>query len=449
MRRRLARSTASLRTDDCGLSLIEVIVSVTLFALVAAATGAMVLTGIGVSRDARNRTAAALAASQGLESARQLATTTFTQLTIPSAPAQVVVNNLPFTVTQTATFIPKNAPSGSCSATGQGGSSGVQPVLLVTETVTWPRMDSTKPVTVSTTLTPPVGAYPDGTGGLDVKVIDRDGAPVAGVPITIAGPTTTSASTSAAGCVYAAFLTPATYTVSASLPGYVDNQEQATSTQPAGVLNGQTTALTVYYDRAATVDAVLATSVTVPPATGLPITIGNSGLAGTGSVSYPSGTVRLTPLYPYSSYGIWAGRCPEAYPAAVAASNTLLWSPSSVTAVTPVSNQVVTRTVPLYPLTVTVRRNGNNGQGSGGGTTNVNGATLAVTETAGAAKTPCGAPFSTYGLSASQRVGTIDGVSMTGLPLGTFTLVVTYQNQTSGPLTVIIGPGGTSLTVTL
>lgn len=441
VRRRTGNGWRMPAVPDDGLSLIEVLVSITLFAVVAAGTGTMLVTGIGVSRDARNRTAASLLASEGLESARNLATTTFTQLTTAAAPAVKTVNNVAFTVTQTATFIPKDAPSGSCSATGQGGSAGVDPVLLVTETVTWPRMDRTSPVTVSTTLTPPVGAYPDSTGGVDVKVIDRNGSPVANVPITVAGASPTSMTTNSSGCAYAPFLTPGTYTVTAQQSGYVDNQEQAVSSQLAGVLNGQSASLTFYYDRAATVDAVLST--TVPPATNLPVSLGNSGLAGTGSVSFPGGVTRLTPLYPYSSYGVWAGRCPEAYPAAVDPGNNPLYVGASMASVTPVIGQAVTTTVPLNTLTVLVV---GSGKGKGKGVGPLNGATLTVTETAGVAKTSCGAPFNTYGLTQSQNVGGIDGTSVTGLPLGTFSLTVTYSGVSTTQL-VTIRPGGTTVTV--
>ncbi len=436
------RSLSSLRGTDDGLSLIEVIVAITLFALVSGGTAAMLLTGIGVSRDTRNRTAASQAASEVLELARKTATTSFAQLTNPSVPVVKTINSVPFTITQSAMFIPKNAVATSCSATSQGGNSSVQPVLLVTETVTWPRMDRTAPVTVSTTLTPPIGAYPSGTGGVDVKVIDSKGKPVAGVPITLTGATPTSMSTNAAGCAYAAFLTPGNYTVSANAPGYVDNQEQAVSSQTAGVVNGQPVSLTFYYDLSARIAAVL--DPTVAPATGLPITLGNSGLAGTGSYSFAPGVTTLTPVYPYSSYGIWAGRCPEAYPAAVDAGSNPLYSPATVTAVTPVIGASVAVTVPLYRLTVTVLTSGK----GKGGSVPTNGAVLTATETAGTAKTLCGAPYSAYGMTSSQTVAGADGISATGLPLGTFTITVTAGGRSATQL-VTVRPAGASITVTL
>lgn len=424
---------------DEGLSLIEVIVAVTLFALVAAATGAMLLTGIGVSRDSRNRTAASLVASEQLEITRNKATSNFTQ--IAGATVLKTVNSTPFTITQTAAFIPKNAPSGSCSNTGQGGNTGVQPVLLVTETVTWPRMDRTTPVTVATTLTPPIGAYPAGTGGVDIRVLDRNNLPVSGVLLTISGATPSTMTTNTAGCGYAAYLTPGLYNVVVSRAGYVDNQESTTSTQQVGVSNGQTASLTFYYDLAATINVSFGGS--TPAATGLPITVGNSGLAPTPSFSFGVGVSRLTPLYPYSTYGIWAGRCPESYPAAVDGGNNLLWSPSSVTSVSPLQGQSVSAAVPLYPLTVTVQQ-----PVGGGGMAGVNAASVAASETAGAAKNPCTGPFNTYGLTPSQRVGSVDGLSVTGLPLGTFTIKAVAGSR-SGTATVVVRPSGSSVIVTV
>ena len=443
MPRRPSPAPSVLQGADDGLSLIEVIVAITLFALVSGATATMLLTGIGVSRDARNRTAAAQAATESLELARKTATTSFTQLTNPSVPVVRTINSVPFTITQTAVFIPKGAVATSCSATSQGGNASVQPVLLVTETVTWPRMDRTAPVTVATTLTPPIGAYPSGTGGVDVKVVDSKGMPVAGVSITLTGATPTSMTTNAAGCAYAAFLTPGNYTVSANVPGYVDNQEQMIPSQIAGVVNGQPVSLTFYYDLSATIAAVL--DITVAPATGLPVTLGNSGLAGTGSYAFAPGVTTLTPVYPYSSYGIWAGRCPEAYPAAVDAGSNPLYSPATVKAVTPVTGASVAVTVPLYRLRVSVVTTGKNGKGGG---IPINGAGLTALETGGTAKTLCGAPYNTYGLTTSKNVSGIDGVSETGLPLGTFQITVTSGVKSATQL-VTVRPAGASITVAL
>ncbi len=431
---------------DAGVTLVESIVAIFLFAMVATASASLMAAGIGVSRDARNRTAAAVVASEAMEQARAASLAAFTTLASSGTTTATYnrSNGLVLTVTQTAVFVPKNAPSGACTATNQGGAAGVQPVLLVTESVTWPGMRTTRPVTASTTVTPPVGAYSDATGGIDVKVVGQAGVRLAGITVTARSNTSGSVlslTTDSNGCAYAAFLAPGTYTVATGTAGYVDTQERTPSTVTVGVVTGQVAQATFYVDRAVELDAVFATpsygGVPVDAATGLPVTVGNSGLAGTGSFSFGAGTTQLTPLYPYSSYGVWAGHCPEAYPAAVDGSNHALYAGATTTTATPLTGSPTAVTVPLYRLVVQTRtQQGNNP---------LDGATVTVTEQAGAASTLC-TSLQTYGLPTSTSVGGTSGLSIAGVPLGTYTVTVSYGGSTSTK-NVTVGTGGQTVTV--
>ena len=432
---------------DAGVSLIETVVALAVFALVAAAAASMLMSGIGLSRDARNRTAAALVAGEAMEQARASSLASFTTLASSGTTTATFSrpNGITFSVQQTAVFVPKDAPSGACASTGQGGSAGVQPVLLVTETVTWPGMRTTRPVTTSTTLTPPIGTYADTTGGIDVKALGAANGRLPGISVTVTSTSGVSLSmtTDSAGCAYAAFLAPGAYIVRTATPGYVDSQEQPSSTLTVGVVSGQVAQAVFHVDRAVELDAVLTPAAyrgsTIPAVTGLPITVGNSGLAGTGSYSFSPGTTQLTPLYPYSSYGVWAGHCPEAYPAAVDAGNNRLYGSASTTTATPVTGQPTAVAVPLYPLEVTVT--------DSSGSTRYNGATVQITEQAGAASSSCSSLL-TYGMPSSTRVGSTDGLSVAGAPLGRFTVTVSYGGNTQ-TRSVTVTPSGGAVQVTV
>lgn len=433
--RTVARLRRSRVAEDAGLTLIEVMAAMVVFALVAAAATSLLLNSIGLSRNVRNRSVAASIAAQQLETLRNTSITAFSTIAVPAvATTTTTVGNQTYTVTQRTSWLSKTLATGSCGATGQGGGSTVQPVLLAQESVTWPSMGSTKPVTNATELTPPVGLYASNTGSIDVAVLDHANQPVSDVPVTFtSGASTTTVLSSSDGCALAAYLTPGTYTVSMTRSGYVDGQELTTSTQSVGVVGGTTATPTFYFDKAATLNATFAAPGGLTPATGLPITVYSTGLSGTGTFAFPSGVTSLTPLYPYPSYGIWAGRCPEADPSAVNASNNPLYSGGSRTTTPTTAGGATAVTVPLYPLNVTVKR----------GVVAINNAVLTLTELPGSSKYTCSGPYSTYGLVNTNS----SGLSATGVPLGTFTLKAVSGTSTS--TTVNVSLTGQTLTVSL
>lgn len=425
-----------------GFSLIEVIAAMVVFALVALAGSTMILNSIAISRDTRNRTQAASIAAQQLEIVRNASTQScwvapaaagcaLTLSNIGSTIATQTVGVQSYTVTRSLSWLAKAAPAGACDAPTQGGNSAVQPVLLVNESVTWPAKIGSKPVTASTEIAPPVGLFSGNTGGISVRILDHANAPVTNIPVTVSsGGVSFNLVSNSDGCTFAAYLAPGTYNVSLTQSGYVDNQNQAMSTQPIGVTSGAVATATFYYDRAATINVSYAAG-NLTPATGLPTTVYNSGISGLGTALFPAGVNELKPLYPYPGYGVWAGQCPEANPSAVDASNTPLYPGASQTTTATTAGGVTTAAVPLYPLSVTVLN-------QQGGT--VGGAAVSLMETAGGAKYACSA-FKTYGLPQS-----VAGLSQAAVPLGHFVLTATEGSNT-GTAQVFVTPNGLSATV--
>jgi hypothetical protein len=439
--------------------------AIVVFALVGLAGASMLLTGIKVSGDTRDRSQAATVASSSIENIRDNASFACAWQTPLPAGCAAAASVLPpavttstktvgaesYTIKQTTEFEAKATPQSACNASTQGGSAGVQPVLLVTESVSWPNKGGTKPVTTQTILTPPVGAFSNNTGAIDVGVVNSLSQPDAGIPVTVTGPSgSNSYSTDSNGCALAAFLSPGSYTVTIASSGYVDNQENSTSKQTLGVTTGNVTTATFFYDQAANLGATFVAAPGWPATTpfqypsNLPITIANSGLAGTGTYLLPNGTTG-SPVYPYSSgYSIWAGRCPEANPGAITTGNTPLYPvpPSgnapAPTTVSTVAAQNATASVPLYPLTINVTDAASKP------------VTFNITEVAGAAKIPCTATFNTYSLPGSAAASPTSTTYVAGVPLGVFTLVAT-DGSTSKTVTpnVSVGLNGATATVAL
>lgn len=452
---------------DAGVTLVECMVAIVLFGLVGLAAASMLVTGIKVSARTRDQSQAASLASNSIETFRDNASLACAwQSPLPTgcgATSSVVppavttsaqtVGSQPYTITQTTEYEAKATPQTACNASTQGGSAGVQPVLLVTESVTWPTMGNALPVTSQTLLAPPVGAFSNNTGAIDVGVVNSLNHPDTGISVTVIGASgTTTYTTDSNGCALASFLAPGSYTVSIASSGYIDNQESSTSTQTLGVTTGNVTTASFFYDQAATLGAtfVRASSwpggVTFQTAMNLPITVANSGLAGTGTYLLPNGTAGSS-VYPYSSgYSIWAGRCPEANPDAVTSSTSPLYTvgvtnnaPAPTTVATR-AGQTATASVPLYPLSISFKDSA------------ALPVTFTITEAAGAAKTPCTATFSTYTLPVSVAgSATVSKTYVAGVPLGVFTVKASDSaghNQTVSP-NVNVGLTGASATVAL
>jgi type II secretory pathway pseudopilin PulG len=309
-----------------GYSIVELLVAVTVFALVFAAVSIGIGRALEVNRGNRNRSAAAYLAARQLEEARAKAFTTVAlgrTTCVYSAPTSTCNVPSPYTVVQDVAWASPGSTSTSCDVpTGTGTSLAYK---RVTVTVTWPDMGGVAPVKSQTLLTPPSGTFDPDDGHILVQAFDRDALPLAGQTVSLTGPETVSQTTTSDGCAFFGYLSPGTYTATMSSTGYVDRQGSQPATQNVAVTASQISRLQFDYDRAATlsVGLVVPTGAVIPTGTyGIAMTVANSNLTvGTKSFQQAatgSGTTRtITPLFPYASgYQVWAGDCADADPAA-------------------------------------------------------------------------------------------------------------------------------------
>jgi hypothetical protein len=308
-----------------GYSVVELMVAVTVFALVFAAVSLGIGRALEVSRSNRNRSTGAYLAAKQLEEVRSRAfdAVTLGSLTCSSGSAAPCPPDIPapYTVRQDVTWTSPGSTTTSCNVPSGGGAALAY--KRVTVTVTWPDMGGVAPVASQTLLTPPSGTFDPNDGHILVQAFDRNAAPLAGQTVSISGPESDSQPTTSDGCVFFAYLDPGTYTVSLNTSGYVGRQGDQPATQTAAVTATQISTLRFDYDRAATLQ------ITVPAPSGTPaavipspiaLTVANSNLT-VGKKSFPesstgAGTPRtITPLFPYASgYQVWAGDCADADP---------------------------------------------------------------------------------------------------------------------------------------
>jgi prepilin-type N-terminal cleavage/methylation domain-containing protein len=120
---------ARCRPDDAGFTLIEVVVSFVIFAIVAASATAAIVNGIGSSRVTKDRVAAANVAQQEIQ---RLEATAPSDIPLGTSSTPAPVGNETFTVARTITNSPASTP---CSQTV---SAGTAHTVNVHVEVSWP-----------------------------------------------------------------------------------------------------------------------------------------------------------------------------------------------------------------------------------------------------------------------------------------------------------------------
>ena len=298
--------------DERGMTIIELVIAVFVFALVASGVTVAMGTGLNLTRNNKNRSIAANLASAEIDTVRGIAYSNFQSLAPGLVTGSRNVDGIDYRIDRESEWVSQGATTGACDTPG-----GTIPAYLrVTVEVSWPNMAGAKPVRSQTILTPPVGAYDPNSGHISVKVLDAAGMPAAGHVVTVSGPGGTKTQTTADGCAFFAYLDPGTYTVGLGSTGYVDRQGDSTPEQTAGVTVGQTASVQFDYDAAATLQLTLGQDPSNYPAgaDNFPITIANPGLLPLPErVVAGSGITRtISNLFPYpSGYQVWIGTCAD------------------------------------------------------------------------------------------------------------------------------------------
>lgn len=306
-RARAARSTE-------GSMLIEVIVSAALLVVV--------VVGIFAAIDGSQRGSARIkergvAASLAQQDQDRLRGRSVAELNTLNETRAVLDGGVTYTVTSTAQLLGDSTGTGPCAST-----SGDADYLQISSTVTWPNMGAVSPVTNLSLVAPPPG-----NGSIRVSVTGATGAGVAGVSVTLTGPspqtTTSTGTTDAAGCFFRTALPLGDYTVSLSKTSpsqYVDRQGNPSPSQDVSAISGAVTNVAFDYDRAGSITANLTTKVgaatLVAYWNGIGLT--NSAMPATKYVVAPGNPpayvsqISASGLFPVAKpdgYGVFAGSC--------------------------------------------------------------------------------------------------------------------------------------------
>jgi prepilin-type N-terminal cleavage/methylation domain-containing protein len=340
---------ASRARDDGGFTLVELLIALTVFAIVLTGVAAGMNSSLRLTRANRERSTAAFVATSALEQVRGL---DVTAVPIGTSTSTSTVNGLTFTITRTTAWAsPSRSDENLCTVPSATAAGNVFAYKRVRVTITWPNMGGLNPVTSETLLTPSPGALDTTKGHIAVNADDRAGAALVGHTVTISGPASESGVTNSDGCVFFDYLTPGNYTVSIATSGYTDRQGVSPATQVIGVSADVISAAQFDIDRFAAITANPTTGNTTPDA--MMVTVANSNLTvGTRQLAWTNTARTVSPLYPYTSgYQVWAGGCSDADPQYTG------YTGSRGAAITTNPGATSAATVTLVPQTIRVRRN--------------------------------------------------------------------------------------------
>ncbi len=201
--------------SDAGDTLIEVLVSAILIALIVVAMfNGFDVTGRATASE-RSRAQADVLAQQAEDQLRGLPISTLTELASKPRVEEVTQNGTKYTITSTAQYVEDKTATTSCNAANPESADYIR----TTSTVTWPSLGTRKPVIESGIISPPPGS------ALIAQVTNAAGEGASGMTVTATGPapaaTVHELTTATNGCAILALL-PGEYNINVSRVGYVD-----------------------------------------------------------------------------------------------------------------------------------------------------------------------------------------------------------------------------------
>lgn len=297
-------------TRDAGLSIVEVVVALLVFAVIT--TGSLVAVGtvLAMSSDSRSREVAANLAAEAVDTARAVRDID----DIASGATTATINGTTFTVSQVVSWVTTKGVDSTCTP-ASAADNGALLYKRVNVSVSWSGMRaSTTPVRSDTVVAPGSKINDPDRGSVLITVRGADGGGVPGVTVTIApdpkadvpGRALTAESlpglTNADGCAVAVRVVPGTYTVTLSRADgvpYRDPQQNATPVKTGiSVARGDTSGHSFTYGPADDYTMNYASNYT--GSTLLPGDL-RTTITGSNGVTVPVGTDAHRYLYPLSS----------------------------------------------------------------------------------------------------------------------------------------------------
>lgn len=249
--RRLRTVFPSQSEPESGMTLIEVIVAMMIFAIIALGVAFTMTNVMSLTRDNRERTAAVNLAASEIDLIRSFDDV----FAVTDNTSTKTVGGTTYTVTRETSWVSSTGTDISCS----NGDKALQ-YKRINVGVSWDGQHTgADPVQADTILTPGSRINQPTTGTILVSVTKASGSGYAGVTVTAkaesGGASTITEpipKTDTDGCSYVLNVDPGTYTISIALSGGISStQSTATPKAVSTVVKGTSSAVAFTYDKAA------------------------------------------------------------------------------------------------------------------------------------------------------------------------------------------------------
>jgi Tfp pilus assembly protein PilV len=337
--REAMRFPAQLEQED-GFALLEVIVSAALLAVMVVAVFTTFDVTNRVSAQDKSRAVAASLAQDEQERLRAMPPRLLSSMmadrgTLAAPKSPYKVDNVSYKIASRVEWLRDSTQVSACTSNGAAAD-----YMRIVSTASAPATMGIKPVTVTSVVTPPGGAFGAGEGSLAVTILGADGTPKPNVAVALSGAAGGgSRTTDSAGCAFFGYQPVGSYTTTASAVGYVDVDGNPTASTATPIAPEAMSSASLRYDVARTVTArfvtqKLAGDGTLPTTTAASnittssarwLTFANGGMSApkkVGSATTAASSLPSTPLFPFSDgYAVYAGDCTGARPATTLAAS--------------------------------------------------------------------------------------------------------------------------------
>ncbi len=286
------------RADE-GMSLVEVVVAMMVFALIAAGVAYSTIVVARITDDTGSRQVATNLATSEIDYARGLQD----PFLVTNATKTVAVGGLNYTIVRAVSWVEANGTDVGC-----GTGSGVMQSKRLNVTVTWDGMlSTTDPVRSDTLISPDERINDPSLGTIRISVLNVAGTGSAGVGVTIS-PTSGGAVlqdqpavTDSDGCSFALKVAPGTYSVTINRSGSIDTNQVTSPSKSVVVTAGGSVASLFQYDYAATFALQYASNNTSGTPALLPTNLDTTYLSTYAPYVDSSGPKTQVSLHPFAS----------------------------------------------------------------------------------------------------------------------------------------------------
>ncbi len=250
-----------LRSSESGLSLIEIVVALMVFAMIATGIGYTIIATLHLTQDSTARQQAANLASQEIDLTRSIDNL----FNLVDKTTTQTINGVTYTIDREARWVSDPLVDQRCGAGG-----GVLRYKRVNVTVAWTGMTSGTPtVHADTLIDPGVRINSPDLGTVLISVSGSSGDPVAGATVTVTPASPANGATSLAaqppvtdslGCTYALMVNPGNYNVTVTKTGFIDITQNSTPSVLISVAASSASSAMVTLDLGATFPISYATN---------------------------------------------------------------------------------------------------------------------------------------------------------------------------------------------